>query len=179
MPCILQKADQKDIPYLSTLIPPSVRVLSEGFYSREQIEQGIAEIFGIDSQLVADGTYYMAVAEKQKIVGCGGWSKRKTLYGGDKMKAVVDDLLDPARDAARIRAFFIDPAWSRRGIGSQIMKRCEKDAALAGFSTMKLVATLPGEQLYKRFGYTQIERYNHVLSSGLDFPVVSMQKKLS
>ncbi len=101
-----------------------------------------------------------------------------TFYGGDQMKEDVDNLLDPSSDAARIRAYFIAPDWARQGIGSQIIKQCEKDALKAGFSTIELVATLPGEQLYQRFGYVALKRYNHMLSTGLEFPVISMRKKL-
>lgn len=160
------------------MIPRSVRALSTSFYSPAQIEGAIAEIFGVDTQLVEDGTYFIAEA-KGNIVGCGGWSRRRTLYGGDQMKTNEDDLLDPAVEPARIRAFFVDPDWARLGIGSRIMKMCEIEAIKAGFNTMALAATLPGEQLYKQFGYEAIRRYNHVLRDGLKLPLVSMQKKLS
>lgn len=174
----LRKAQLEHVAYLNTMIPRSVRALSAGFYPAAQIEGAIAEIFGIDTQLIEDGTYFIAEAEGS-LVGCGGWSRRKTLYGGDQMKTNEDDLLDPAIEPARIRAFFVDPAWARQGIGSRIMKTCEEEALKAGFIAMKLAATLPGEQLYKRFGYDVIRRYDHVLQNGLKLPLVSMQKKLS
>ncbi len=166
-----------DIPFLNELIPDSVRELSAGFYTKDQIEGAITDIFGIDSQLIQDRTYYTALAG-DRPVGCGGWSKRRTLFGGDQVTDREDDLLDPGTDAARIRAFFIDPQWARRGIGSRIMERCETDAGLAGFKALELVATLPGEQLYKAFGFEANRRYELELSNGARLPVVDMSKKM-
>lgn len=173
----LEKARSEHIDYLNTMIPRSVRALSAGFYTPAQIDGGITEIFGVDTQLVADGTYYVAEGE-EGILGCGGWSRRRTLYGGDQLKDDADPLLDPTREAARIRAFFVDPAYARQGIGTGLMNHCEAAARQAGFSAMELVATLPGEQLYQHFGYNVLKRYDHVLSNGLPFPVVLMRKSL-
>lgn len=159
------------------MIPASVNMLSIGFYSPQQIEGAIHDIFGVDSQLIEDHTYYTAWAG-DVLVGCGGWSRRRTLFGGDQMKGEVDDLLDPKTEAARIRAFFVDPAWARRGIGRRIMETCERDAQAAGFTRMALVATLPGEQLYKVFGFQEEKRYSLSLSNGEALPVVSMTKTL-
>ena len=112
----IRVAQLEELDQLERLIPLSVRGLSQTFYTPAQIEEGISEIFGVDTQLIHDGTYYVVEAEGQ-IVACGGWSKRKTTYGADKMKAAADNLLDPEKDAARVRAFFVRPDWSRRGIG--------------------------------------------------------------
>ena len=120
MALVVRLATERDIPSLTRLIPESVRSLSVGYYTERQIESSLGYVFGVDSQLIADGTYYVAVAGEQ-IVGCGGWSKRQTLYGSDQMKGEADPLLDPARDAARIRAFFVHPEWTRRGIGRRII----------------------------------------------------------
>lgn len=166
-----------DIPFLEELIPDSVRKLSAGFYTKEQIEGAITDIFGIDSQLIEDRTYYTAFASG-KPIGCGGWSKRRTLFGGDQMPDKKDDLLDPQTEPARIRAFFIDPDWARRGVGSRIMKQSESDARIAGFKALELVATLPGEQLYKAFGFEANRRYELELSNGARLPVVNMSKPL-
>lgn len=178
MSFLIEPARPEHVKCLNQMIPSSARTLSNGFYSPAQIEAAIEEIFGIDTQLIEDRTYFIA-RHGATLVGCGGWSRRNTLYGGDQMKAAQDNLLDPKQDAARIRAFFVHPAWGRRGVGSALMRACETAALEAGFSTLALVATLPGEQLYMRFGYQVRKRYCHILANGLKFPLVSMEKKLS
>jgi GNAT superfamily N-acetyltransferase len=175
---LIRKARSDDIAFLQRLIPESARALSAGFYTPRQIEGAIAHIFGVDTQLIADGTYFVAEIDGQ-IVGCGGWSKRKTLYGGDQMKAAGDDLLlDARREPARIRAFFVDPKWARRGIGSQIIEACEEAAREDGFSQLELVATLPGEPLYKAFGYEVIERFEIEIAGDVKIPVAQMRKRI-
>lgn len=174
----IRVAQIDELQTLENLIPDSVRALSKEFYSEAQIEGGIQEIFGVDTQLIHDGTYYVVEVDGH-VAACGGWSKRKTTYGADKMKQAADNLLDPQKDPARVRAFFVDPKWARRGIGKGLLERCIKDAKAAGFTAIFLVATLPGEQLYKRYGFEVIRRHDHQLSSGLDFPIVDMQKKLN
>ena len=173
--CVLRKALLEDISILNQMIPESVRLLSAGYYTTEQIEGAIKDVFGIDSQLITDGTYYVAQVG-EAIAGCGGWSKRRTLFGGDQMKAGEDNLLNPEVDAARIRAFFVHPDWARRGIGSQIMRRCEQDAREAGFKKMELASTLPGEPLYRAFGFEEEERYSVNLSNGEKLEIVRMRK---
>lgn len=167
----------EDIPYLNELIPLSVRALSVGYYSEAQVESALVHIFGVDSQLIADGTYYTAVAGEQ-IVGCGGWSKRKTLFGGDQMKANEDSLLDPKVDPARIRAFFVHPQWARQGIGKRIIVMCEKSAHQAGFHTMELIATMPGEPLYAALGYQVSRRFEVAMADGVGLPVAQMVRRL-
>jgi len=178
VPHTLRPATVDDIPALTALIPVSARALSAGYYTSREIESAITHIFGVDSQLIADGTYFVAV-EGDRIVGCGGWSKRATLYGGDQMKAAADPLLDPARDAARIRAFFVDPARARQGIGRAIIERCEVAAREAGFTRMELGATAPGESLYVALGYVVTERTVVPMPDGVALPIAHMAKSLA
>lgn len=172
-------ATANDIPALKLLIPRSARALLADHYTPQQVEGALSYgIFGVDSQLIADSTYYVAVANGQ-IVGCGGWSKRNTLYGADHLKAAVDDLLDPATDAARIRAFFIDPDWARRGIGRRIMELCEDAARQAGFRRAQLGATHTGEFLYAAMGYSVTERFEIPMTDGVSLPAAHMVKSLA
>jgi N-acetylglutamate synthase-like GNAT family acetyltransferase len=166
-----------DVPVLQQLIATSVRGLSNGYYSDKQIESSIKYIFGIDTQLLIDGTYYV-IEEKDAIVGCGGWSKRRTLYGGDQHKHIVDPVLDPKTDAARIRAFFVDPTWARRGIGKMLIQYCETEAIKNGFAAMELGATLPGEPLYLAMGYKSISNIIVDMPDGEKLAVVKMRKAL-
>jgi predicted N-acetyltransferase YhbS len=168
-------ATEADIAALKELIPASVRSLSQGYYTPSQIESALVHIFGVDSQLIMDSTYYAAAAGGQ-IVGCGGWSKRKTLFGGDQMKNSEDNLLDPHLDAARIRAFFVHPQWARRGIGKQIILMCEEAARGEGFTRMELVATLPGEPLYAALGYAVTRRFDIPMSDCEVLPAAQMAK---
>jgi len=144
----IRKAIAADIPRLREVIEDSVRGLQAGDYSPAQIEGALQSVYGVDSQLIADGAYLVAEAidsqGKPEIVGCGGWSKRKTLYGGDQYAGREDSLLDPTQHAAKIRAFFIHPKWARRGIGSLILEACEKAALEAGFTRLEMGATLSG-----------------------------------
>jgi N-acetylglutamate synthase-like GNAT family acetyltransferase len=178
MSYFVRLATEQDIPSLVRLIPDSVRALSAGLYSERQIESALVHVFGVDSQLIADGTYYVAAADSQ-IVGCGGWSKRQTLYGGDQMKAEADPLLDPSQDAARIRAFFVHPTWTRRGIGRRIIEACEAAARQAGFQRMELGATVPGEPLYAAMGYAVTERFAIAMPDGESLPAAHMAKTLA
>jgi GNAT superfamily N-acetyltransferase len=168
-------AREDDIPALEQLIPLSVRGLQVAHYSPAQMEAALGPVFGVDRQLIRDGTYFVVESERQ-FVGCGGWSKRGSLFGGDHGRAETDRELDPARDAARIRAFFVHPAWSRRGIGRSIMVACERAIIEAGFRRVDIVATLTGEPLYAAFGYTVIERYEIPIPGGLTLPAVRMTK---
>lgn len=170
-------ATLRDIPELERLISESVRVLSASFYSTQQIESALQNIFGIDSQLIADGTYYVALIDG-RISGCGGWSKRKTLFGGDQTKEGEDALLDPSVDSARIRAFFVHPDCARRGIGRCLIETCERAARAALFTSIELAATLPGEPLYRALGYQATERFDIPLPDGLGLPVAHMRKQI-
>jgi GNAT superfamily N-acetyltransferase len=167
-----------EVPALDTLIAASVRGLSIGYYSPEQIESALIHVFGVDSQLIADGTYFVAELDGQ-IVGCGGWSKRKTLFGGDQTKSGEDNMLDPNTDAARIRAFFIHPDFARRGIGKLLIEACETAAKEAGFRRLEMGATLPGEPMYRAVGYEVIERFDLPFPDGVMLPLVRMGKTLT
>jgi GNAT superfamily N-acetyltransferase len=171
-------AKLEDIPHLNELIALSVRGLSIGYYTPSQIESAIKYIFGVDTQLIIDGTYY--VAEVDGItVGCGGWSKRNTLYGGDQHKEIEDPLLAPKKDAARIRAFFIHPDHARKGIGKHIINVCEAAAQANGFNSFELGATLPGVPLYLAMGYFELEQVDAHLPDGEKLELVKMKKALT
>lgn len=172
----LRLAREPDIPALEILIPLSVRSLQAAHYSPAQMEAALSPVFGVDRQIIRDGTYFVA-GQQDRIVGCGGWSFRKTLFGGDRDRPGEDARLDPKRDAARIRAFFIRPDFARRGIGRSILIACEAAMQKAGFQSADLVATLTGEPLYASFDYTVIERYEVPLPGGLTLPVVRMAKR--
>jgi GNAT superfamily N-acetyltransferase len=165
----------EDIPALNEMIALSVRGLSRDYYTANQIESAIKYVFGVDTQLVADGTYYIAELQNT-IVGCGGWSKRNTLYGGDQHKEIEDPLLNPKQDAARIRAFFVHPAYARQGIGRHIINICETAAKNNGFNSFELGATLPGVPLYTAMGYQTIERIDSILPDGELLGIVKMRK---
>ena len=167
----------EDVPALQQLIAGSVRGLSPGYYTPEQIESSIKYIFGVDSQLLVDGTYYLA-EDGDDIAACGGWSRRNTLYGGDQHKDVEDPLLNPATDAARIRAFFVAPDHARQGIGRLMIDLCETAAKNYGFTKMELGATLPGVPLYEAMGYRAAKTIEVPLPDGVLFQVVNMKKNL-
>ena len=177
MEIFIRVAALEDVPTLKELIPLSARELSKGYYTPQQIESMIKYVIGVDTQLISDKTYYVAEAEGQ-IVGCGGWSKRKTLYGGDQMKDEEDSLLDPKVDAGRIRAFFIRPNWARKGIGRRIIQVCEDAAKADGFTRMELGATLPGEPLYAAMGYEATDRFEIPMADGTTLPGAHMNKQL-
>ena len=180
IPFSIRTARPDDVPALENLLQRSVRGLSEGYYTRRQIESALRYVFGVDTQLIADGTYFVAELDsgERRIVGCGGWSKRRTLFGGDQMKSGEDDLLDPATESARIRAFFIDPNFARRGIGRSLIEACERSARAAGFRRFELGATLPGAPMYAAVGYTAISRIDHAMPDGVILPIVRMQKQI-
>lgn len=173
----LRLATAADLPALRELIPLSARALSQGWYTPEQIEGAVRYVFGPDSQLIADATYFVAEADGE-VIGCGGWSRRSTLFGGDQMKPAADPLLDPARDAARIRAFFVHPAFARRGVGAAILRACMDAAREAGFHRAELMATLPGVPLYRRFGFEEMEAVSSTLPDGVEVPFVRMARQL-
>lgn len=149
----IRAARFEEIPTLEDLIVRSARLLSRGFYSEAETEAAIAHVFGVDSDLVGDSTYLVAEHEDGALLGCGGWSRRETLFGGDNFAARQAGFLDPARDPARIRAFFVDPQAARGGVGTAILAACEDGARAAGFVRTSLMATLPGVPFYSRFGY--------------------------
>lgn len=170
-------ATLSDVPQLGELIQASARGLSREHYSTEQIEGALKSAWGVDTQLIRDGTYFV-VEEERELVACGGWSKRKTLFGGDAQQGREPELLDPAKEACRIRAFFVHPRFARRGIGRLLLERCEAEAKREGFSRAELVATLPGLKLYRACGYEEIERKSYPLGGGVEIEFVTMRKAL-
>ena len=179
----MRKAIAADVPRLREVIEASVRGLQAGDYSPVQIEGALKSVYGVDSQLIADGTYLVAeVLDSLKgaeIVGCGGWSKRQTLYGGDQYAAREDSLLNPSCDTAKIRAFFVHPQWARRGIGSLILEACENAAREAGFTRLEMGATLSGVAFYKAKGYAALENLEVPLGKGERLPIVRMAKRIT
>ena len=177
----IRKAAPSDVFALRQLIDASVRGLQAEDYTPTQIESALATVFGVDSQLIADGTYFVAEAKQHDgttLAGCGGWSKRKTLYGSDHWTGREDELLDPRVDAAKIRAFFVHPSWARQGVGSLILKACEDAAAAAGFTRCEMGATLTGVKLPGAKGYVALENISVPLKNGEGLPVVRMTKHL-
>jgi GNAT superfamily N-acetyltransferase len=178
----LRKATSADVPRLREVIEASVRGLQAADYSPAQIEGALQSVYGVDSQLIADGTYLVAELMNQQsqleIIACGGWSKRQTLFGGDQFAGREDSLLDPARNAAKIRAFFVHPNWARRGIGSLILEACENAAREAGFTRLEMGATLSGVPFYLSKGYAEIENQEAPLANGEVLPIVRMAKRI-
>ena len=155
--------------------------LQTGDYTLEQREQALDLVFGVDTQLIEDGTYFVAEARVDQdlvVAGCGGWSKRKTLFGSDHCAGREDALLDPQQDAAKIRAFFVHPDWARRGVGSRILEVCEAEAEAAGFRRLEMGATLTGVPLYSARGYVEAEHLEVPLQPGVSLPIVHMVKQL-
>jgi GNAT superfamily N-acetyltransferase len=177
----IRLATPADVLTLREVIEASVRGLQADFYSQAQIDGALASVYGVDSQLIADGTYFAAVddAAHGAIAGCGGWSKRTTLFGGDQYAGRLDSLLDPAIDAAKIRAFFVRPEYARRGIGTLILDACESAAVSAGFTRLEMGATLSGVAFYEAKGYTAIERVEVPLTNGATLPILRMGKTIT
>jgi GNAT superfamily N-acetyltransferase len=174
----LRKATPEDVPVLERVIAASARGLSRQDYTDAQVEAALGSAFGVDSELIRDGTYFVAEAEGE-IVACGGWSRRQTRFGSDRQPGRQSALLDPAVDAARIRAFFVRPDRARQGIGRALLERCEAEARAHGFRAVELVATLPGRRLYQVFGYTEGEPFAHPLEGGVTIEFVPMRKDLA
>jgi GNAT superfamily N-acetyltransferase len=178
MKITIRTASVEDIPALADLTDAAVRELSAGFYGPQQIEIALRHVFGADTrQLIADGTYYIAEIDGQ-IVGAGGWSRRATHYSGEQATGAAAALLDPARDAARIRAFYVHPRWTRRGLGRRLLQQCEAAARAAGFTRLELVATLMGVPLYTAGGFVAIKPINVPLPDGVALPCIQMAKTL-
>lgn len=173
----LRKATLEDQPELKSLIARSARELSAGDYEPEQVEGALQGAFGVDTQLIHDGTYFVIEAGGQ-LAGCGGWSYRRTLFGSDNGKERDASELNPAVDAAKIRAFFIDPAHARKGLGSMLLDRCESAARERGFSHTEMMATLPGQRLYAARGYAPTGQARYEVAPGVHIEFVPMRKAL-
>jgi GNAT superfamily N-acetyltransferase len=180
----IRPAIEADLPVLRALIEASVRQLQAEDYTSSQRESALATVFGVDTQLITDGTYFVVEycpAESQVppvIIACGGWSKRKTLYGADQWTDRHDELLDPRNDAAKIRAFFIHPDWARRGIGTLLLDACENSAKSAGFSRFEMGATLTGAKLFRTRGYASVRNLEVPLRNGESLPIIQMEKRV-
>jgi GNAT superfamily N-acetyltransferase len=172
-----RRAVAADAREIEALIARSIRGLGAADYSAEQIESALEGAFGLDSQLIADGTYFVIESEG-RLVGCGGWSYRRTLFGGDARAERDAAVLDPRTDAAKIRAFFVDPGAARSGIGSALLTHCEAEARRRGFRRAEMMATLPGMKLYEARGYLAGARVRYPLAAGLSIEFVPMSKSL-
>lgn len=162
-----------DVPELEAMARTAIDELLGEFLDADQVAASHA-IMGVDSRLVHDGTYFVVECDGA-IAGCGGWSRRATLYGGDHSHGRDDALLDPARDAARVRAMYTHPRFARRGVGRLILTLCEQAAAAAGFRRLELLATLAGYPLYEAYGFQPIEDVEET-STGIAIPLVRMSK---
>jgi N-acetylglutamate synthase-like GNAT family acetyltransferase len=171
-------ASGDDISALQKLISQSYLFLCRRYYTPKQVECALAHHVGIDKQMIDDGTYYVAEIDGE-IVGCGGWSKRKKPFAGDRIKSPGDtDLLNPTHDPAPIRGVFVHPSWARRGIETRIVECCERAARQANFRNLELVATSVGESLYTACGFETVEPIEHSFPYGLLTPAVRMLKSL-
>lgn len=174
----IRPAQIEEIPTLETLIACSIRTLGADDYTPAQIEGALRGAFGVDTQLIRDGTYFVIELEGQ-IVGCGGWSYRQTLFGGDARAERDPAQLDPAKDAAKIRAFFIDPAHSRKGLGAALLDHCEAAARARGYAHCELMATLPGVRLYAARGYVAMPSIRYPVGPDLTIEFVPMRKRIA
>ena len=174
---LLRVARAEDIETIKALIDASVRELQAQDYSPAAIDASLRTVFTIDSQLIADGTYFIALDETGEMAGCGGWSKRKTLYGGDsQVQKIEPELLDPATDAAKVRAIFVHPRFARMGLGSLLLKAAEDAAVEAGFQHFEMGSTLTGVKLYTLKGYREMERVQVPVGNGEQIEIVRMVK---
>jgi GNAT superfamily N-acetyltransferase len=170
-------AEESDIPAIEALIPLSVHGLQGSFYSEAQRTAAIGGVFAVDRQLIRDASYFV-VEDAGVVVGCGGWSRRRSLCGGDGGRELPDPEIDPASEPARIRAFFVHPAWARRGVGRSLLVACERAIVRAGFRSVTIAATLSGQYLYSSFGYKVTGTFAAELPGGLELPCVSMAREL-
>lgn len=172
----IKLATLADEPVLRELIARSIHELGSSDYTPAQIEAALTGAFGVDTALIRDQTYFVVTSDSGEIVACGGWSRRKTLFGSDTRASRDDSWLDPTSEPARIRAFFVDPRHARRGLGRLLLEHCEAEAARAGYSKFTLMATLPGKRLYENYGYVAGTALEHPLPGGLHITFVPMTK---
>ncbi len=173
----IRRAQLDDVDVLSRLIEISVRQLQANDYSPAQLDGALGSVFGVDRQLIRDGSYFIAEVDGD-LAGCGGWSRRRTLFGADAVADRDDQALVPGVDAARIRAFFVSPSYARQGVGARLLDECEAAAAAFGFTDFELGATLTGVPLYAKYGYVAAERRDAPLPNGLTLPIIRMVKSL-
>ncbi len=175
---IFRKAVVADIDNLEKLIVRSATSINAAYYSKIEIDAALGNALTVDRQLIIDNTYWLVENIDGVTVGCGGWSKRKLLFGKKDVQNVLDDELIPGIDAAKIRAFFVHPNFTRMGIGKRLLENCEAEAAAFGFTSFELVATLSGEKLYASNGYVPMKFYEIDLGNGVTNQVISMYKSL-
>jgi GNAT superfamily N-acetyltransferase len=172
---VIRRAVEADVPSLHALIEASARGLQAGDYTQAEIEGALGHALGLDSQLVEDGTYFIAEVDGV-MVASGGWSYRATLFGSDGMSGRAPENMDPAKDAAKIRAIFVHPGWARKGLGTLMLGHCEGEARAAGFTRLEMGSTLTGVPLYRLRGYAEGERVEIPLPNGEALPVIRMTK---
>jgi GNAT superfamily N-acetyltransferase len=173
----VRKATLADREAIARLIAESARGLSREHYAEAQIEAAIASVFGVDSALIEDQTYFVADQDGM-LIGCGGWSRRKALYGGDQFSNREAGMLDPAAEPARIRSFFVHPEHARKGVARALLSVCEKEAKAHGFRVLELMATLPGIKFYEANGYSRTGDFDLELPDGVKIQFVPMRKQL-
>jgi GNAT superfamily N-acetyltransferase len=173
----IRKATLHDRPAIEELIKASARGLSRGAYSSEQIEGAIRAVFGVDTKLIEDETYFVAESDG-RLVGCGGWSRRRTLFGGDQYQTRDASALDPATEPGKIRAFFVHPSHARQGVARAILAACETEAKAAGFQALELMATLPGIQFYEANGYQGSKSVELNVGENIAIGLLPMRKEL-
>lgn len=178
MDYVIRKARLTDRANIEALIAESARGLSRHEYSERQIEAAIESVFGVDTNLIVDETYFVA-DRSGELIGCGGWSKRRTLFGGDQYTSRDASELDPQSEAARIRAFFVHPGFARKGVGQAILRACEDEAKASGFRAVELMATLPGIPFYQACGYQGSEGLELALPGGVKLKLLPMKKGLT
>ena len=174
---VIRKATIEERDALQQLIAESARKLSREHYSDAQIEAAIATVFGVDTTLIEDGTYFVVESDGQ-LAGCGGWSKRKTLFGGDQYSSRDTGYIDPETEPAKIRAFFIHPDHARKGVARAILSRCEDEARAHGYRALELLSTLPGIEFYKSCGFVETGNFDLVLTDAINLELVPMRKEL-
>lgn len=160
---------------MNELIALSARALSRDFYTPEETESALNYVFGVDSELIEDETYFV-MEEADRFIACGGWSQRRTLFGGDAYENRETGFLDPECDAAKIRAFFVHPCHARKGLGAALIAHCEAEAKRHGFTRMELMSTLPGVPLYLKAGYIEAGRRQYTMPDGALVNFVAMHK---
>jgi GNAT superfamily N-acetyltransferase len=168
-------ATRDDLPAIHAVVEAAITELQKGFLDDAQVESSRA-IMGVDTELIDDGSYFV-VESAGELAGCGGWSRRATLYGGTQTPGRDSALLDPASDPARVRAMYTNPAYARRGVGRLILSLCEAAAAAEGFTRLELMSTLSGEPLYTAYGFRPVERLEDD-TGGAPVPLVRMEKEV-
>ena len=175
---VIRKATMEDRDAIQQLIADSARRLSREHYTDLEIETAIETVFGVDTSLIEDGTYFVVESDGQ-LAGCGGWSKRKTLFGGDQYTSRDVGYIDPKSEPAKIRAFFIHPDHARKGIARAILNQCETEARVHGFHALELLSTLPGIEFYKSCGFTETGTLDLDLTEQVKLKFVPMRKELA